>query len=225
MDSDTDISASEPAFERMRVEGYVCPSCATRVWPAPARASMGTGAGAEARAEFEKTLSEMDEAVSRRVLRAQDDEFLPPDIAYIVARTHLLDLYDAASVTRPPVGEPTAWRCFHCDEVFTIVEDARQHFGESELDEPGCVEKLNGKDSGLLATVRELEVRNHELLKRAQEAELAEEVNHGLRAELTRYFGTSNPWLIYDRYDCARFEAKTLRDQLAAPRSPGGEPD
>lgn len=36
-------------------------------------------------------------------------------------------------------GEPVAWRCFHCDEVFTDVAEARLHFGEYEMQEPICL--------------------------------------------------------------------------------------
>lgn len=31
-----------------------------------------------------------------------------------------------------------AWRCFHCDEVFTGADDARLHFGPSEHSTPAC---------------------------------------------------------------------------------------
>jgi hypothetical protein len=30
------------------------------------------------------------------------------------------------------------WRCFHCDEVFTTAEAAREHFGPHELADPAC---------------------------------------------------------------------------------------
>lgn len=30
------------------------------------------------------------------------------------------------------------WRCFHCDEVFTNLEDARAHFGDSQLSNTAC---------------------------------------------------------------------------------------
>lgn len=34
--------------------------------------------------------------------------------------------------------EPVAWRCFHCNEVFTDEVCAKLHFGESEIQEPLC---------------------------------------------------------------------------------------
>ena len=30
------------------------------------------------------------------------------------------------------------WRCFHCDEIFTAEEAAREHFGPHELCSPAC---------------------------------------------------------------------------------------
>lgn len=46
----------------------------------------------------------------------------------------------AAALSALPAGtvEPVAWRCFHCDEVFTDVAAAREHFGETLDDEPIC---------------------------------------------------------------------------------------
>ncbi|WP_197689302.1 hypothetical protein [Bradyrhizobium erythrophlei] len=47
------------------------------------------------------------------------------------------------------------WRCFHCDEVFTDEAAAREHFGISEMEIPGC--KLNALEGGLLGIVRRQE--------------------------------------------------------------------
>jgi hypothetical protein len=33
---------------------------------------------------------------------------------------------------------PNAWRCFHCDEVFTDRDSAAEHFGKSERHQPAC---------------------------------------------------------------------------------------
>jgi hypothetical protein len=38
----------------------------------------------------------------------------------------------------PEQAEPVAWRCFHCDEVFVDRDAAREHFGPTEHDRPGC---------------------------------------------------------------------------------------
>lgn len=34
----------------------------------------------------------------------------------------------------------SCWRCFHCDEVFTTEESAREHFGE-DPDEPAACQR------------------------------------------------------------------------------------
>lgn len=37
------------------------------------------------------------------------------------------------------------WRCFHCDEVLTTRQAARQHFGGTQDSEPLCVIKSAGE--------------------------------------------------------------------------------
>lgn len=37
-----------------------------------------------------------------------------------------------------PNPEANAWRCFHCNEVFTDKEQAALHFGHSEIQQPAC---------------------------------------------------------------------------------------
>lgn len=52
--------------------------------------------------------------------------------------------------------EAHEWRCFHCDEVFTTVEAARDHFGDGggcDPEPPAC--KLNQMEGGLLKLYRE----------------------------------------------------------------------
>tara|TARA_R100001244_G_scaffold2541_1_gene3939 strand:+ start:13123 stop:13446 length:324 start_codon:yes stop_codon:yes gene_type:complete len=34
--------------------------------------------------------------------------------------------------------KPGPWRCFHCDEVFTDEDAAREHFGTVECEDPIC---------------------------------------------------------------------------------------
>lgn len=41
-----------------------------------------------------------------------------------------------------------SWRCFHCDEVFTDADKAREHFGGERDDEPAC--RLNETEGGTL---------------------------------------------------------------------------
>ncbi len=52
------------------------------------------------------------------------------------------------------------WTCFHCDETFQDVAAATEHFGISEFQRPGCIEKVGvGAERGILATLREAEAR------------------------------------------------------------------
>ena len=48
------------------------------------------------------------------------------------------------------------WRCFHCDGVFKTFSSARDHFGDSQLEEPAC--KIKGSsEEGLVKRIRELQ--------------------------------------------------------------------
>ena len=54
-----------------------------------------------------------------------------------------------ASVTLQVSEEPGEgpWKCFHCSEIFTDVDAARDHFGlEQEFMDPGCVARLRETD-------------------------------------------------------------------------------
>lgn len=53
----------------------------------------------------------------------------------------------------PPVaGGTRAWRCFHCDEVFTDIEDAAAHF-MLDGDQPACcLAKVNGDLAKVILT-------------------------------------------------------------------------
>lgn len=53
----------------------------------------------------------------------------------------------------------TEWRCFHCDDVFTDAEAARDHFGRDLEDVAACQIK-GGGERGLLRALRKAE---HEL--------------------------------------------------------------
>jgi hypothetical protein len=51
---------------------------------------------------------------------------------------------------------PRSWTCFHCDETFTTVEDARNHFGFDIASDPACRIKI-GAERGLVAALRRAE--------------------------------------------------------------------
>lgn len=47
-------------------------------------------------------------------------------------------LDDRAIAAERQSGERSEWRCFHCDETFSTIETAREHFGASQDAEPAC---------------------------------------------------------------------------------------
>ncbi|HEX5213296.1 MAG TPA: hypothetical protein VFW22_16345 [Pseudolabrys sp.] len=52
----------------------------------------------------------------------------------------------------PPYG----WRCFHCNEHFTTIRDARLHFGADPDAAPACL--IKGRfDGNLVLALRDLE--------------------------------------------------------------------
>lgn len=53
----------------------------------------------------------------------------------------------------------SSWRCFHCGDVFTREQDAREHFGDSLMALAGC--QIKGSDGSLLGYIRELEAQLH----------------------------------------------------------------
>ncbi len=78
---------------------------------------------------------------------------------------------------------PVEWRCFHCDAVFTIAQDAQLHFGKSPLVEPLCqVDQVRYREmQDTLATYvaedtdlhREVHRAQHQGIEAARKAEEA----------------------------------------------------
>jgi len=80
---------------------------------------------------------------------------------------------EQAPVADAARGEPV-WRCFHCDEMFTDVNAAREHFGSSLAQEPACqidvaeyrameerVRRCNEEDSDLHREIHRLHAQHH----------------------------------------------------------------
>lgn len=74
------------------------------------------------------------------------------------------------------------WRCFHCDEVFTDLAAAKEHFGSSEHQQPACqidikhvrwLEEQHRRgvedDTEALRTIRAIVGEHEELRRRAEE--------------------------------------------------------
>jgi ribosomal protein L37AE/L43A len=53
---------------------------------------------------------------------------------------------------------PGVWRCYHCGEVFTGAQEAREHFGDTEASKAACLIKIaHGGERGLLTALRKAE--------------------------------------------------------------------
>lgn len=49
-----------------------------------------------------------------------------------------LDIADTVGKALEVLRAPKQWRCFHCDELFTDRDKAREHFGRTEMAHPAC---------------------------------------------------------------------------------------
>lgn len=66
----------------------------------------------------------------------------------------------------------SGWVCFHCDERFTTVGGARDHFGVEPGYQPGCLLKVAlGDERGWLMDLRKAEKCAEEQMERALQAE------------------------------------------------------
>lgn len=78
-------------------------------------------------------------------------------------------------------GQPSIWRCFHCDLVLVDRHAAREHFGTSEVQTPGCAISIEhvrwleaqhrrnvDEDTEVLRAIRGL-AGEHEVLRRRAE--------------------------------------------------------
>lgn len=70
------------------------------------------------------------------------------------------DIWDALLSAAPMANQqqdvsPVCWRCFHCDEMFTNEDAARDHFGRDDWSTPAC--HIAQDMAGLVAFMREQE--------------------------------------------------------------------
>jgi hypothetical protein len=120
------------------------------------------------------------------------------------------------------------WRCFHCDEVFTSVEAAWEHFGEFgegiNAEPPACVHPLRYDE---LARCRELAAARRNLERayhQRDETQNDADAYHAMRAELRRLFGSGadtafQAYLVLDAMEgraiAAEKRAKRAEEALA----------
>ena len=81
-----------------------------------------------------------------------------------------------------PQAQPEAWRCFHCDEVFTDRESAQEHFGVSQYKDPACqidiakyrdmeetLRRFHNEDTDQLREIHALYTEKTTAVRRAEE--------------------------------------------------------
>ncbi|KWH57856.1 hypothetical protein [Burkholderia cepacia] len=91
-------------------------------------------------------------------------------------------------------AEGSAWRCFHCDEVFTDAESATLHFGRSERQSPACsidiaeyrsmeqrMHAYNEEDSELHRTMYRMQAQHQTDLRREEEKGYARGLADGMK--------------------------------------------
>lgn len=127
-----------------------------------------------------------------------------------------------AHLSRPVQDEaPKAWRCFHCDEVFTDEAEARAHFGEDQtgttpMGESAC--RVAASEGGLLKALRESEREVGSL--RHQAEQLDYEAGHAatMTSDLTRHFGDGvrTPYQAWLKLEAMESRAMAAEEQLAA---------
>jgi hypothetical protein len=112
-------------------------------------------------------------------------------------------------VSPPPVGartdEAQAWRCYHCDELFTDEREAEKHFGTTEESTADC--RVGVKE------LRELEASNAQLRRENEELENDSRLWHGSEADRIRRIGHVQWW---QEIDFREGEKLVLREKLAA---------
>lgn len=84
------------------------------------------------------------------------------------------------------------WRCFHCDEVFTDRDEAKEHFGDYQDDTPMCL--IKGADGGFAARIRELEAEVAEAYRQRNECENDARLWHESEADRVRRIGHCQWW-------------------------------
>jgi hypothetical protein len=114
-------------------------------------------------------------------------------------------------------ANPTTWRCFHCDEVFTDKAEAHEHFGDYPDDNPLCL--IKGQDGGLAARIRELETELMDAYRQRNEAENDARLWHESEADRVRRIGHVAWWQELDSREGERLvlqqRVKELEGQLA----------
>lgn len=109
------------------------------------------------------------------------------------------------------------WTCFHCDETFTDVDAAREHFGADAGATPGCWPKVSGDAKTMLTALRESE-REVGALRNANETlDYDSQRLSALSLELEGLFGPgcTSPRAAWDVLDSLTGEKLVLEARVA----------
>lgn len=141
------------------------------------------------------------------------------DDAGVQLRDELLNaIRDAlqAAPASPPLEK--AWRCFHCDEVFTDEAEARDHFGGDEGKVAAC--RLSRDD---VRQLRALELLNAKWQRECENLENDARLWHESEADRVRRIGHVQWWQELDSREGEKLalqeRVSTLESELAALRA------
>jgi hypothetical protein len=111
------------------------------------------------------------------------------------------------------------WRCFHCGDVFTDEESARDHFGETECAEPACTSPLRDDETARLAELQAARREVDYLRKEAEEADNDRALLASYKKDIGDYFGdcggvrASTPRQAWLKYEALEGDLLVARDR------------
>ena len=109
------------------------------------------------------------------------------------------------------------WACFHCGEMFTTWGGARDHFGKTPGDTPGCILKVQlGDERGWLMELRKVEEMAESQMQRALEAEREIEKLECKVSSLTTNFRSFKPFANCDSANEAFFVYDSMEGRALA---------
>lgn len=106
------------------------------------------------------------------------------------------------------------WRCFHCDEVFTDLEKAREHFGNTLLTPAHCQD--NDDREQLLRRTR---IAVNDAIRMSTQLGQERTENEALASQLSawehRFPGCRTPQDVFNKYDSMEGRALAAEERLA----------
>jgi hypothetical protein len=127
------------------------------------------------------------------------------------------DLAREMIASRPAADESAKpvvpWRCFHCDEIFSDADAAREHFGPNEMHEPVCqidvakyremeeiVRRHVSEDTDLHREIYRMQAKHFTDLRHEEEKGYARGLEDGRKYPIESADESAKPDLIRARY-------------------------